>query len=278
MIAPAPIPAPAAAHSPASNLVSLQETISASRLSCWLQCRLRFYFRYVLKLVKPPTPALVVGQAVHAVLKRWNLARWHRETPTPEILEAAFQEAWKEPEAVHWDGKEEESQNQARKLWETYVQEFPAASDSPPKGVEVWVEADLQSHGLPILRGVLDLVTGDARIVDYKTSAQTQSDERLAHNHELQLTTYGVLYRHATGEKENGFEIHSLIKTKQPKVTRTELPAMTERQQTRLFRSIESYLDGLDRKDFVPSPGMGCMGCEFFHECRRWDGDTIQDA
>lgn len=259
---------------PATTLESLRETISASRLSCWLQCRLRFYFRYVLKLAKPVTPALIVGQAVHAVLRRWNLARWHGEAASPEALEQAFQEVWNAPGGVRWDGKEVESRALAQGLWKAYLESIPQVVDTPPKGVEVSVETDLSSHGLPILRGVLDLVTGDGRIVDYKTSAQTQTDERLAHNHELQLAAYGVLYRHATGEQESGFEIHSLIKTKQPKITRTELPPMTERQQSRLFRSIESYVDGLERKDFVPSPGMGCMGCEFFNECRKWDGET----
>ena len=52
----------------------LQDTVSASRLSLFLQCRLKFYFRYVLKVQKPKTPALHLGNAVHAVLKAWNKA------------------------------------------------------------------------------------------------------------------------------------------------------------------------------------------------------------
>ena len=32
---------------------TLQKTVSASRLNCWLQCRLKFFFRYVLKIAKP---------------------------------------------------------------------------------------------------------------------------------------------------------------------------------------------------------------------------------
>ena len=47
---------------------------------------------------------------------------------------------------------------------------------------------------------------------------------------------------------------------------------MTENQQTRLFKIIESYVTGLSREDFVPSPGFHCSGCEFFNECRKWDG------
>jgi putative RecB family exonuclease len=45
---------------------------------------------------------------------------------------------------------------------------------------------------------------------------------------------------------------------------------MTDQQRTRLFRLMESYVEGVARQDFVPAPGMGCVACEYFNECRRW--------
>jgi len=54
----------------------LQQTVSASRLTLFLQCRLKFYFRYVLAIPKPKPPALHVGNTVHDVLKAWHKARW----------------------------------------------------------------------------------------------------------------------------------------------------------------------------------------------------------
>ena len=45
---------------------------------------------------------------------------------------------------------------------------------------------------------------------------------------------------------------------------------MSERQRVKLFKMMESYIEGLGREDFIPSPGFQCMGCEFFNECRRW--------
>jgi ATP-dependent helicase/DNAse subunit B len=47
----------------------LQKKVSASRLTLFLQCRLKFFFRYVAGIVKAKTAALHVGSAVHAVLK-----------------------------------------------------------------------------------------------------------------------------------------------------------------------------------------------------------------
>jgi len=117
---------------------------------------------------------------------------------------------------------------------------------------------------------VIDLVRTGGRIVDFKTSARKPDVELLAHMSETQTTSYGLLYREATGSKENGIEIHHLIKTKQPKVVVTELGPVTDRQIARLFRVIEAYLKGVAREDFVPSPGVQCAACEFFNECRAW--------
>ena len=47
---------------------------------------------------------------------------------------------------------------------------------------------------------------------------------------------------------------------------------MNDRQQSRLFRLMESYVEGLEREDFVPAPGFGCMGCEVFRECQKVGG------
>ncbi len=61
------------------RVAELQKTISASRLSLWLICRLKFYFRYILQVQKPPSPSMHAGSTVHAVLQQWNLARWRKE-------------------------------------------------------------------------------------------------------------------------------------------------------------------------------------------------------
>ncbi len=60
-------------------IAELQQTVSASRLGSWLSCRLKFYFRYVLRLQKAPTPSMHAGSSVHSVLQQWNLSRWRCE-------------------------------------------------------------------------------------------------------------------------------------------------------------------------------------------------------
>jgi len=255
----------------ADTLDQLKQTVSASRLSCWFQCRLKFYFRYVLKLTKPPTPALHLGSVVHLVLQSWNMARWKREPFNVEVYRSVFDAGWQDqPEPINWDGEEDAQRSTAWNMLERYFIETPIKSNELPEAVEVPVEADLTSHGLPVLRGVLDLVRAGGTIVDFKSSARTPNAEDATHQNEIQLNSYSVLYREATGKRESGRELHHLVKLKTPKIVITAVDPMTDQQQTRLFKLMESYQSGLERQDFVPSVGLHCTSCEFFNECRKW--------
>jgi len=251
----------------------LTEEVSASRLSLWSSCRLKFYFKYVLGLVKPNTPALHMGKTVHAVLQSWNHARWRGDHTFKDRVKEVFDQRWlEEPQdgGIDWDGKEDKEREVAFNLLQLYLKETPIPDNEKPRGVEVMLSAEL-GNGLPRLIGVIDLVRGNGVIVDFKSTKQTPDPDRIAHQTEIQTTCYGVLFRDATGQKEAGYEIHSLVKSvKTPKLVVTSLLPSTAEQQTRLFRIMESYLDGLDRRDFVPSPGLQCSACQYFNECRRW--------
>jgi hypothetical protein len=258
----------------AETLDSLKQTVSATRLSCWLQCRLKFFFRYVQKLKKPPTPALHLGSVVHLVLQHWNLARWKRQPFNIEVYRSVFDTGWKDqPVQIDWQGEEESQRQTAWAMLDKYFLETPIKPNELPEAVETMVEADLDKHGLPTLIGVLDLVRSGGRIVDFKSSAKTPDPESTLHQNGLQLDCYSVLYREGTGKREASRELHHLVKTKVPKVVVTETGPMQEYQQSRLFRLMEDYVEGLDRGDFVPAVGIQCAGCEFQAECRLWNGN-----
>lgn len=199
------------------------------------------------------------------------MARWRKQAFNIELFKAVFEKNWiHQPAKINWDGEEAEQKTGAWGLLEMYFSQTPIPANDIPEAVEVPVEADLSNHGLPKLIGILDLVRSGGRIVDFKTSGKTPDAEDAVHLNEIQLSAYSILYREAAGKMESGRELHHLIKTKVPKLVVTELPPMTEKQHTRLFRLMDSYVEGLAREDFVPSPGLQCLGCEFRTECRLW--------
>ena len=253
-------------------ITGLQNTVSASRLSLFLQCRLKFYYRYVLKLKKPKTASLHVGNSVHAALKAWSKARWLGKPLSLKELHDEYSKAWADTSegTVKWEaGEEEEEKTVGWRLCDTYIRQSGSFATIKPDAVEVSVEADLSEHGLPRLIGILDLVQSGS-IIDFKTSSSTPNATTVEHLHELQVSSYSVLYRHNTGKKETGIELHHLVKNKSPKLCITSMPPMSQHQQHRLFHLMDTYYEELGRAEFYPSPSHGCMGCEFFAECRRW--------
>lgn len=251
------------------------EYLSASRLKCFQECRLKFYFRYIEKLPSSTSPALVIGTITHAVLQQWNLARWRGEPSDTKAMWPVFMEHWmKELEGkdINWKGKEEASRDNTWAMLEHYFSETPVPVEEKPEAVEVIVERDLIAHGLPPLRGVIDLVREGGCIVDFKTAARSPTPSTVAHQHELQLGCYALLYREATGHQESGFEIHHLVKTKEPKLIVSAMEPMTPHQTRRLLRQMESYVAGIMEEDFVPSPGQHCAWCDYYAQCRAWEG------
>jgi len=105
---------------------------------------------------------------------------------------------------VDWQDEDEEAAKlTAWRLCETYLRQCGTDPAEKPEAVEVSIEADLASHGLPRLIGILDLVQR-RRIIDYKTTSSTPNPDRVAHTHEIQTSTYAVLYRHNTEHEEAG--------------------------------------------------------------------------
>ena len=117
----------------------LKLTVSASRLNCWLQCRLKFFFRYVLKISKPKTPALHYGSVLHLVLQQWNLARWRKQPFDLAKLKLVFDVGWADQGQIDWEGEELEQKTSAWAVLEKYFTATPIKNDEMPEAVEVWL-------------------------------------------------------------------------------------------------------------------------------------------
>jgi len=278
-IIPLPLPLSPAPVKVAKVAKDPLEYISASRLKSFHTCRLQWYFRYIEQIPSKVTPALLVGKVVHAVLQAWNLARWRGEDTSLERMELIFDASWIhgcEEEGMLWDTPEQEAKEKAGALsiLRHYLTHTPIPEEEKPQAVEVRVERDLDAHGLPPLVGIIDLVRAGGKIVDFKTSARSPDSFMATHQNEIQLSCYALLYREATGQEESGFELHHLVKTKEPKLIVTPMSPMTADQTRRLVRIMESYVRGIEAEDYVPSPGMHCSWCDYYSQCRKWNGGT----
>ena len=252
---------------------SVWQYISPSRLNCWLACPLKFKGRYIDGIRSPTTPALFLGKILHGCLENFYRHRQLGIALDAADLNRRLLQSWGESmdeEHIQFDTPAEEQilQRQAGDLIRAYLGHVTA--DEPrPLAVEAAVEMPLinplsgEDFGIPLL-GVMDLVLdGQAGpvIIDFKSSSR--SSERLEIVHEIQLTSYALLFRHVSDRQEAGLEIHSLIKTKTPKIEFHSYPRRSEAHFRRLFSIIQEYLDALERNRFPFRPGFGCAMCEF---------------
>jgi hypothetical protein len=268
-----PSPAPTGPAAPAEPSGDPLEYISATRLDTWLQCRLKFYFRYVARLEEPPTPASHIGRTTRATLRLWNLPRWRGDTIGPRDLWPRFCQDWDEDqlyEDIGWGGGEPGEKARTWHLLLRYFEETPIPPGERPEGVAARVEVDLAPRGLPPLAGTIDLVREGGRIVIFETPTPRPQPGQAGHANETRPGCDALLYRGAAGCTESGFELHQLVGGDVPEIVITAIGPMSQRQEERLWRILESYVAGVADNDFVPSPGSHCSSCQFSGECRRW--------
>ena len=73
----------------------LAELLSPSQVRCFMDCQVRWWFKYGLKYPDPPTGKMALGKAVHAALTE-NFAQKldsYEDLPLSGVR-ALFREAW----------------------------------------------------------------------------------------------------------------------------------------------------------------------------------------
>ena len=251
----------------------LPKYVSASRLKLWLRCPLAYKLRYIDGVVTPTTPSLFFGTIVHRVLEYFFRYRQRGVTLFPEVVADRLKKDWDsalEEEFVAFSSINEERQLQAKavELVTAYLTQI-SGDESLPIAVEKRFEAPLidpatgEDLGIPLV-GIIDLVLATengAVIRDFKTAARSSAQRDVLH--ELQLSCYSYLFRCVTGQIESGLEIHSLIKTKTPKVEVTRYDPRKETYFARLFSVIRAYLDAVGSNQYHIRPGLGCSFCDY---------------
>jgi hypothetical protein len=71
------------------------EVLSPSQVRCFMDCQMRWWFKYALKYADPPTGKMALGRAVHAALTQ-NFAQkveTQEDLPVTGVV-VLFRDAW----------------------------------------------------------------------------------------------------------------------------------------------------------------------------------------
>jgi putative RecB family exonuclease len=236
---------------------------------------LRFYFERVAEIKRPTTPALHLGKAVHAALQAFHLARWREADDSPEVIAAAFEDAFlrleREEGSVRWkEGEREKSRHAGLRIIGAYLDSSEVLRGKP-RAVEVPLTETIVGLSVP-LTGVIDLLTSVYAPVDFKSAAAKPDPKHAAFDHELQLVAYQLLLESATGESPPSLDLVYLVKTKVPQVIRVSSPPADSKRKDRVIRLFDTAVIGMSEGRFHPQPGMNCLSCQYRNDCKRWPG------
>jgi putative RecB family exonuclease len=270
---PPPVPPVQAAALPHFSLdPSIAAVLSPSQVNTYLDCSMKWYFRYVAQLPEGVrSGSLVLGSAIHRAVEVALRARIERQ-PEPELeaLTEVYAASWRdqlEEGEIDW-GKEapEDVGSDGAVLLAKYFHE--ALPHLKPARIESRISGAIA--GVPV-RGFLDLLEEDGRIVDLKTSRRRPPS--ISPDYRLQISTYRILEPDATGAAR----LDTLVRTKTPQLVQLDCTigaadvAYAEAIYPQAQEGMRSGLYTPNRRSFMCSRKY----CAYWAACEREFGGEV---
>ena len=250
----------------------LGEVLSPSQVNTFLNCPAKWYFRYLVGLRERATGSLALGTAFHAAVAanfRQKITT-HRDSPLDEmrvLFGEAFAQATKDA-ALREDEDVEELARLGDALLSVYMAE--GAPSIEPAAVEMEVGGEIA--GVKV-RGFIDLLDIEGRIIDCKTAARRPSG--VSAEHALQLTTYAMVTPGATGT----CRLDTLTKTKTVQLIQQthEVGPDQRKLAENLFPMVQ---DSIRDRVYLPHRNSALCSrryCGYWRECEREFGGRVDD-
>ena len=229
-------------------------SLSASDLSLYLTCPLKYKFARVFGIPQEPTINQRFGILFHNVLERF-----HKEPPADEseglrVLNRLFEQGWRRTGFGNSDD-ELQFRDRAREALRLYWERERLSEGEP-----VWLEKKFDFKvGDHHVRGRVDRVDrlpdGDYELIDYKTGERKSTEDL---DDDLQLALYRMAAREAWGiEASTGSYYYVLDAEKVPAPTRPD-------DAERVERTVLQVGEGILSQDFEPRPSPKvCSWCDY---------------
>jgi len=251
---------------------ALGESLSPSQVSTYMSCPAKWYFRYLIGLSEPTTGALALGKAFHGTLAR----NFRQKLSTGRDMEA---EELREVLVEEWstaiadaDLRDDEDADKLAATGQVLVAAYMTEAAGPlkPNAVEQTVQGEI---GGVKVRGIVDLLDADGRVVDFKTASKRPNG--LSAEHSLQLATYAMITPGASGL----CRLDTVTKTKTVQVIQQSYQVGSEdrRFAETLYPMVqESIQDGI----YPPhrsSPMCSRRYCGYWRKCEHEFGGRVAE-
>jgi putative RecB family exonuclease len=248
---------------------------SHSRLSSFEQCKLKYKFRYIDKIIPDIEKTIEshLGSMVHDTLEWLYTEVKKGKIPSVDEVIVHYSENWQEnyEDEIPIMRKNLTSGDYFNKgveyLMNYYNSHKPFVENTI--AVEKHIIFDLDENGDYKIRGFIDrlvynLETGEYEVHDYKTSKNLPSQEIL--DKDRQLALYSIAIKETYGvEKRVILVWHYLAHNKRVHSKRTDEQLKQLKEDTlNLIKEIQTTID------FPPTKSALCNWCEYKSICPAW--------
>ena len=248
---------------------------SHSRLSTFEQCKLKYKFRYIDKIIPDIEKTIEshLGSVVHSTLEWLYNEVKKKKIPSVDEVVINYSQNWKEdydeeiPIIKKYMTAKDYFNKGVQFLINYYIKHKPF--DDNTLAVEKRILIDLDEEGKYKIIGFIDrlvynLKTREYEVHDYKTSGRLPSDEQIENDRQLAL--YSIAIKELYG-KEKGVILvwHYLSFNKRIDSRRTNEQLNKLKEDTlKLIKEIEATIN------FPPKKSNLCHWCEYKPICPAW--------
>ncbi|MEK6945586.1 MAG: PD-(D/E)XK nuclease family protein [Nanoarchaeota archaeon] len=253
-----------------------EKIYSYSRLTTFEQCRLKFKFRYIDKIIPKIEKSIEahLGSAVHSVLERLYTQVKEGHVPSLDEVIVQYTEEWQREYSKDFitpgNLSHQDYFNKGVEFLITYYVEHKPFDDNTLE-TEKRILINLDEEGNYKLQGFIDrlsynLKTKEYEIHDYKTANSPPSEEKL--NKDRQLALYSIAIKNNYGlEKDVKLIWHFLAFNKRFHIKKTNAELDKLKAETiELIKKIE------ETKEFPANKSRLCDWCEYKSICPAWGG------
>jgi len=254
---------------------------SHSKLSNFEQCKLKFKYRYIDKIIPEVKKTIEthLGSAVHDTLEWFYNNIQNKDIPTIDQLIIHYSEEWQKnfhPEMIIVN-KTLTAKDYFNKgvqfLLDYYTKNHPFDDNTIELEKKIFIELDGE-RGHKII-GYIDrlsynLKTCQYEIHDYKTANNLPTQERI--DNDRQLALYSLAIKELFGhDKEVILIWHYLAHNKKITSKRTNKQLQQLKQETlELIKEIENTTQ------FPPQKSILCNWCEYKSMCPAWGNKSLE--
>ena len=268
-----PLEAPAPIASTSSDLnLEVAEVLSVSQVNTFLDCAARWYFKHFLGLPDVIDAKRALGNAVHKALEEnfRQKIQSRKDLEREHVLEL-YATAWQN-EAEQARFAEDDDKAELERTGAVLVQKYlvEAAPEITPIAVEQRVSGVIA--GVKV-RGYIDLLDSNGRIIDIKPSSKKPSGIRP--DSARQIATYAQITPGASGKAA----VHTLVRTKTPQlVEQNHQVTDADRRHVEIIYPLVQ--EGMRNGLYTPNRGsMFCSrtSCAYWQACEKEFGGTVEE-